>query len=685
MRSLERYYVSEVLRYSHQRTSLTFYLHSFVILSKQSNQTSYTFVKCMRVRIDLNVNSLIALIAKLALDYINNKVNQINMQGKENKNDPSNYNQNLLPNIDISLNNSINDNDSQNESKHESKSDSTKQLRNDSSNLVQLTQLTDPDDNYNYSPRRTKYITRSSLKSNKFDADISKNMFQNDNNDNRDTIQSKFKLGKSHVNYNKSPKKKKTANLQWSFPIVGHTDEKRNAIIANRDKTVYPEFYTVISPKKSFFNGKYQQTIDSYRVQDTPIINTAIIHKHPKSKKIPKKINNSTVNISPNSILSVLSHLDYNHLVSIDIKKNMRWKLSFIKLRKNTAISKTEILHIRNELCKPDPKIFLSGSTRKTPYEQWVKLNDFYISAQHNPPNKNSNHRNLSTLISKFCLKFNSITWNEFINHNFKLGYNPENWIWNEKTNIILPSPSDNQNQNTINLSPIQLDLLSPSPQMHSQPVLDEEKKMEISPKMISDFHAMLNENQNFKKHDNNPNVYYSQFNYSVPYDESNKNRILEFFDKIISEQSDHYKKQKSPIQLRLPIVIELLKFVVYYRIELNYKITQKFAIFFPEVYSLEFLNKKLNIISNNKNAKILSLKKEILLLNNKINNKSKEIEILRNEKKEIKEINIEKENKIEKLLLEIEKYSKNEIMCLEKEEKEKEKKKYRKIKRMNT
>eukprot|EP01084_Bolivina_argentea_P215826 366507_1 len=114
----------------------------------------------MRIRIDLNVNSLITLAANLALNYINSKINQINMQEEKDNNNSFNYNKNLLPNIAISLNNSIKDNDSTHESKNELKTDSPKQLRNDSPNLVQLTQLTDPDNNI-YSPRRTKPITRS--------------------------------------------------------------------------------------------------------------------------------------------------------------------------------------------------------------------------------------------------------------------------------------------------------------------------------------------------------------------------------------------------------------------------------------------------------------------------------------------------------------------------------------------
>ncbi len=141
-----------------------------------------------------------------------------------------------------------------------------------------------------------------------------------------------------------------------------------------------------------------------------PIINNATIQKHPKLKFKQHKKKNSDLISSPNSILSVLSHLDHKTLMKLDINKHDRWKISFNKLRKNTSISKTEILVMRNELCKSNPIIFLTGSTRQTPYQQWTKLNDFYLSASDNPPNNPENHRPISILIPKFCIKFDRNT-----------------------------------------------------------------------------------------------------------------------------------------------------------------------------------------------------------------------------------------------------------------------------------
>eukprot|EP01084_Bolivina_argentea_P137224 241680_1 len=457
---------------------------------------------------------------------------QNNLQQEHKTNEDLNYNQNLLPNIEISLNNSLKGN----ESIDDSKSNITKQPETASPNLVQLTQLTDPHNEYIYSPRRTKYITRSSIKSHKTVNHITEDIDMFENSDNKEISNKNFRLGKTNINYNKSPKKKKSVSLQWSFPILGHNDEERNNKIANRNKSKYPDYFTVVSPKKQLLNGKFQQVTETYRVQDTPILNKTIIHHHPNSKKIPKKKCISDNISSPNSILSVLSHLDHNFLSSINIKKDMRWRISFVKLRKNVAISKTEVLIIRDELCKPNPKIFLSGSTRKTPYEQWIKLNDFYLSAHHGPQN-NEKHRNLSILIQTFCIKFNSITWSDFIDNNFKLGYNPENWIWNEKRDLNISSPSELQKQNKINLSPIQMDLLSPSASLHFE-LVDEKQSSKSTKHDNSNIHSLSEKQSSISPKQDNSNIHSLSENKLI-----RKNIRTEFYDPVDLEIINESKR----------------------------------------------------------------------------------------------------------------------------------------------
>ncbi len=112
----------------------------------------------MHLRINLNINTLIAVVAKLAINYINTKMNP--KEVPNTRNISPNYNQNLLPNISINMNESKMDIDS--------KQNSPMNSNHNPNNLVQLSQLNDPNDEYIYSPRRTMYETRSSKKSNNF-------------------------------------------------------------------------------------------------------------------------------------------------------------------------------------------------------------------------------------------------------------------------------------------------------------------------------------------------------------------------------------------------------------------------------------------------------------------------------------------------------------------------------------
>eukprot|EP01084_Bolivina_argentea_P144028 252799_1 len=206
----------------------------------------------MQIRINLNVKSLIVFIANLTLNYINTKMTQKAIHQETDTENTLNYNQNLLPNIAISLNNSM-DID---ESKNDSKSKESKQLKNESQNMIQLTQIDDPKNEYIYSPRRTKYITRASIKSNTNNTKPSNDIKMHEISEHKEISHENFRLGNTNKNYNKYPKIRNSTSLQWSFPIVGHTNEEREKLIANRDKNKYPNFITIISPKNKIQNGK---------------------------------------------------------------------------------------------------------------------------------------------------------------------------------------------------------------------------------------------------------------------------------------------------------------------------------------------------------------------------------------------------------------------------------------------
>ncbi len=212
-----------------------------------------------------------------------------------------NYNQNLLPNISINMNESKMDI----ESKHNSPMNST----HNPNNLVQLTQLTDPNDEYIYSPRRTMYVTRSSKKSNNSpnkniksvsnENEISEDFSANEisieiNTDKKEISPNKITLPKSHFDY-KSPKKRKLANVNWSFPILGWSDEERNKAIENRDKSKYPDYFSVESPEHVNVSGHKCNHTTYRREQDMPIINNATIQEHPNLKPKQHKKKNSDV------------------------------------------------------------------------------------------------------------------------------------------------------------------------------------------------------------------------------------------------------------------------------------------------------------------------------------------------------------------------------------------------------
>eukprot|EP01084_Bolivina_argentea_P144027 252798_1 len=206
----------------------------------------------MQIRINLNVKSLIAFIANLTLNYINTKMTQKSIQQEADKENTLNYNESLLPNIAISLNDSMDIDESNNNSKLKE----TKQLKNDSHKLIQLTQIDDPNNEYIYSPRRTRYITRASIQSNNDNMRPLIDMKLDEISEHKEISHENFRLGNTNKNYNKYPKIRNSTSLQWSFPIVGHTNEEREKLIANRDKNKYPNFITIISPKNKIQNGK---------------------------------------------------------------------------------------------------------------------------------------------------------------------------------------------------------------------------------------------------------------------------------------------------------------------------------------------------------------------------------------------------------------------------------------------
>ncbi len=552
----------------------------------------------MQISIDIDVKSIIALIADITINFVRSK-----MDKKFNENDTQNeisldFNRNLLPNLAIdfdgdqkmiesnqkSITQPLNDNP------NHSITQTTKQLKNVSPGFVQSSQLRDSNNNFVCSPRRTKYVTRASQQ-------------------------------ESHNTNN-------SFSLDHQTTLNDQSNNNTDSKTQHDNVTTTSNYYTIVSPGRILFNGKYVNANKYSHKQDTPILNSSQIQKHPKSP-LPTKRPDKRSNNSPNSIISILSHLDYNHLLSINVSKYTKWKISFNKLKKNTVITKPEIITLRNELCKSNPIIFLSGSTRKTPYEQWMKLNEFYINAPQNSTDSIISHRPSSILIPKFCVKFTPTTWAEFLANNFRLGYNPENWIWNENQIMDIPSPTELQKQNTFNLSPIQMNLLPNSPELHFQPCFDDEKTIQPSPQMISNFNNILNDskqNDDIKQNTHiNPstniqssiipkNSHIPRTEFFDPNDQFQNNRTLLMFNKIISEQFNHYTKQNSPVPLRLPIIVEIFKFIVYYNIDLTQHIKNQIQLFFPEVFSTDYFNNKLTLIFNHasealKNAKFISSK----------------------------------------------------------------------------
>lgn len=547
----------------------------------------------MKITLEINLKRIITIAASIALAFLKNKMDSDNKKEiKLDNNDKSN----IFPKIAIDFN------EKQEQQKQSINNEETERKKR----RIQLTQLEDPDNKFYYSPRRTEYITRQSKKklqekkkdiksnNNNFSISMNHEFIKNNKNtnnmiqqeDNKNTNKKEIIENQNILNFpslslteidtpnlNKNDKQEMSVSPQ-------NTDNKITNNNSNNKKI------KIISPKNILIDGRPMRVDFEREENDKKIIKQAKIHNKQKLKP-----NNETKNktlkydSTPTSIITIMSHLDHNYLLKLNIKKYPRWRLSFKKLNETPFISKAEIITIRDEICKPDPIIFITGSKKQSPYEQWIIFNNIYYDANPNPPLNNS-HRKLEELVPIFCIQFNWKTWNDFIHNKYKKGYNPENWIWNEYGTMTY-SPSCESNQ--IQLSPINMNLMSTSPNIMLEPYTSEEKLQTPNTEEYTFINDIIIPDK-YTEH----TLKIPKSEFFDPTDKENNKRIQELFEQILHEQINCYKKQNKPTHLKLPIVMELMKYISYYNLLLTDNIINKFYIFVPKETSFNKIREDL-------------------------------------------------------------------------------------------